>query len=327
VFRIDAAGLVRHLAGKIGPCGFSGDGGPATEAVVCQVWDARRDAEGRLYVADTNNNRVRRIDAGGTITTFAGSGPVNGLERYGAGSTCGDGGRAIDACVNTPYGLAFDDDGNLFVCENEGRIRRIDQSGTITTLVAERCTKLAWAFGSLFSVAGDHVSRISRSGDVAQLTATGLGFSGDGGPASNAVIFALKQSHGLAVDREGNLFFVDGDNLRVRAIRFGAVLAPPGARVRAAAEGTAILATVTAANGRPAEGVRVDFLVPQSGASCTLSNAFAVTERKGVATVACTPNCIAGGYAVTVRPLAADAVAAVNLANPSGPCRRRSVRH
>jgi hypothetical protein len=105
------------------------------------------------------------------------------------------------------------------------------------------------------------------------------------------------------------------------------VLAPSNARVRAIADGPFIRATVTASNGRTAEGVRVEFSAPQNGASCTLSDAFAVTDRNGVARVACTPNCIAGAYAVTARPLASDAVATVTLTNPSGPCRRRSVRH
>ncbi|HYM60165.1 MAG TPA: hypothetical protein VEZ11_04660, partial [Thermoanaerobaculia bacterium] len=315
VFRIDSAGIVRHTAGRVAVCDYSGDGGDALSAGLCQTWDALRDAGGNLLIADSNNNRIRRVDAGtGVISTFAGSGPVNGLERYGAGSTCGDGGQAASACINTPYGLTYDDASNLYVCENEGRIRRISPSGVIGTFAEEHCTKLAWAFGHLITVAGDHIAKISRSGEVASLTSRNIGFSGDGGPATAARIFALKQSHGVAIDGDGNLFFADGDNLRIRAIRYGAVLAPAGATIQATASGSTIRAIVSDATGHAAEGVRVDFAAPSSGASCTLSAPFAITDANGTAAVTCVSNCAPGTYSVT-------------LTNGAGPCRRRSARH
>ncbi len=326
VYRIDAAGIVRHIGGTLSGCDFSGDGGDAREAGFCQTTDALRDAAGNVLVADTNNNRIRRIDAAGTVTTFAGSGPTNGLERFGFGSTCGDGGPATSACINTPYGLTFDDRGNLFVCENELRIRRIDPAGMISTFAEVRCTKLGWAFGNLFTVANDYVARISRSGEVTPLTARNLGFSGDGGPASQARIFAQKQGHGIVADRDGNLFFSDGDNYRIRAIRYGALLAPPGATIQAAATGSSIRAVVADAHGHPAEGVRVAFAAPASGPSCSLSSSFAVTDESGAATVTCTPNCVGGSYGVTAQPLTASATATIVFTNASVPCRRRTVR-
>lgn len=325
--RIDAGGIVRHTAGQPGSCGFSGDGGQAVDAFLCQAWDAVRDAGGNLFIADTNNNRVRRVRASdGVIETFAGSGPVNGFEHYNAGSYCGDGGPATAACLNTPYGLAFDDAGNLLVCEG-GRIRRIDQRGVIETLASTFCTKLAWAFGNAFSAGVDRVSRISRSGRVIVLTASGTGFSGDGGPSSQAHIEASLQGGAVAVDAEGNLFFNDCNNQRIRAIRFGAVLAPPNATIQAAAAGSNIRATVFTSAGEPAEGVRVDFSAPPSGATCTLSSAFAITDANGVASVTCTPTCVTGSYSVRAQPLTAAATASVAFTNAAGPCRRRAVRH
>jgi sugar lactone lactonase YvrE len=327
ISRIDAGGIVRHTAGQPGSCGFSGDGSKAVDALLCQAWDAVRDASGNVFIADTNNNRVRRVRASdGMIETFAGSGPVNGFERYNSGTYCGDGGPATSACLNTPYGLAFDDRENLLVCEG-GRIRRIDQSGIIRTLATTFCTKLAWAFGSVFSAGGDRVARTSRSGRVTALTASGIGFSGDGGPASQAHIEANLQGGGVAVDAEGNLFFNDCNNQRIRAIRFGAVLAPPDAITQAAAAGTKIRATVFSATGDPAEGVRVDFSAPQVGATCTLSSLFAITDASGAADVTCTPNCAPGTYSVVAQPLTALSAASVSFTNESVPCRRRSVRH
>ncbi len=153
------------------------------------------------------------------------------------------------------------------------------------------------------------------------------GFSGDGGPATVALIHAQGQASGLVIDGEGDLFFVDNANRRVRAIRFGAVLAPPGVTIQATGNGATVRATVSNANGTPSPSVRVDFTVPSSGASCTLSSPFAVTDANGVATVTCTPNCIGGTYSVTTRPLTAVSFATVSFTNVSGPCRRRSIHH
>src|SRR5512134_2352547 len=94
-------------------------------------------------------------------------------------------------------------------------------------------------------------------------------------------------ARGLAIDAEGNLFFQDGGNFRIRAIPFGAVLAPPDATVQVTASGSAIRATVFDSRGRTAAGVRVEFSTPPSGASCRLSRPFAITDRNGMASVIC----------------------------------------
>jgi len=142
-------------------------------------------------------------------------------------------------------------------------------------------------------------------------------YSGDGGLAINA---GLYQPWDMARDR-------DAGKQRVRAIRYGAVLAPVRATIQAAAIGTTIRAMVFHQNGKPAPSVRVDFAAPSTGATCTLSSAFAITNSNGVATVSCTPGCAGGTYSVTARPLTATSSASVSFTNVGRPCHQRAVRH
>jgi len=115
ISRIDSAGII-HAVNNLHAYGFSGDGGPAIAAVTNEPWDVTTDAAGNIFIADTNNNRIRRIDARtGFIDTVAGSGAVNAFEGYGRGSYCGDGGPATQACLNTPYGIAVAPDGTMYI--------------------------------------------------------------------------------------------------------------------------------------------------------------------------------------------------------------------
>jgi sugar lactone lactonase YvrE len=183
--RVDATtGIITTAAGN-GIAGYSGDGGPATSASLWgRVGDVAVDAHGNLFIADINNERIRRVDAvTGIISTVAGSGQPG--TAYIPGGYSGDGGPATSATLEIPNGIALDTQGNLFIADtyNE-RIRRVDAvTGIITT------------------VAGD--------GQEA--------FSGDGGPATSASL-DIARFGDVALDARGNLFIADTGNNRVRRV-------------------------------------------------------------------------------------------------------------
>jgi sugar lactone lactonase YvrE len=122
---VDGNGVIRTVAGN-GTAGFSGDNGPAANAMLNTPLRMTLAGDGSIYLADFNNHRIRRIDAGGTITTVAGTG-VPG--------SAGDGGPAISAELLQPAGLTLDESGNLYIADfGNHRIRKIDAQGTITTV-------------------------------------------------------------------------------------------------------------------------------------------------------------------------------------------------
>jgi len=327
IFHIEPDGLLTHITRRdVDLCVLEGDGGPVDVARVCQPMDVARDAGGHLFIADTNNNRIRRVDASTKIiTTVVGNGgPVSGYERYGFGSFCGDGGAAVSACLNAPWGMAFDDEGRLYISEL-GRIRKVELDGTIHTFVEQGgFSKLLVHRGFLYG----STSRFDAGGVRQQLAGgnTANPLLGDGGPALEARTRTVGTAVGVAIDAEGNLYFADIGHRRIRAIRYGAVLAPPGAIIDLTANGATLYARVADSSQRPLPSVRVDFTVPASGASCTLSTPFAITDADGTATVTCTPNCVAGSYAITARPLTSPSSDAVTFTNPGRNCRRRATR-
>ncbi len=167
-------GLITTIAGT-GQGGSLATGIPATTAQLITPDGICADASNNLFIADSGNNRVVRVDAvTGLLTLVAGNG---------AASSTGDGGPAALASINHPMGVALDGAGNLYISEIQGyRIRRVDaQTGVITT------------------IAGTGTS----------------GFNGDGGPAQSA---AVNNPVGIAFDSNGNLYFVDMGNSRVRRI-------------------------------------------------------------------------------------------------------------
>ena len=133
--KINTNGIINTIAGDtVGwnttctgiPCsGYSGDAGQATNAKLAAPWGMAFDAVGNLYFSDQGNNRIRKINTAGIISTFAG----NGTAGY-----SGDGGQATMAKINTPYGICIDMTGNLYVADlGNVVVRRIDPSGIITT--------------------------------------------------------------------------------------------------------------------------------------------------------------------------------------------------
>ena len=224
----EAAYVIDTFAGT-GEQGFHGDGGPATLARLHGPRGIAVDAAGNVYVADTNNSRVRRIDQSGTITTIAGTGRQ--------GST-GDGGPAVEARLFSPGELALDASGNLYIAESLGnRVRKIDSTGTISTVAgtgvlgsegdggpaveAQLNRPLAMAVdaeGNLFigEYSGYRVRKVDIDGTITTVAGTGTrGGAGDGGPATAAQFNFIG---GLAVDALGNIFVSDMNEARVRMI-------------------------------------------------------------------------------------------------------------
>ena len=338
ISRIDSAGII-HAVNNLHQYGFSGDGGPASAAVMDEPWDVNMDAAGNIYIADANNNRIRRIDAQtGIINTVAGSGDVNGFEHYGNGSYCGDGGPATSACLNTPYGIAIAPDGTMYIGENGQRIRKVTPEGIISTFFSEDGggrLRLSSA-GNLFMPP----YRIQPNGHAYKFVFPNPDQSAnieDGVPARSvrANYLGGLQGIGVAIDSEGNLYIADSRNRRIRAIRYGAVIAEAGSTVTASGgnnQSTAIRTafpmvlqvTLKSPEGTLENGIRVDFAAPASGASCTFpggsSTYSTLTNIVGQASATCTANAQLGSYSVTATPLALGQSASFSLTNALQGC-------
>ena len=125
VFRVDAVTRIATVVAGSGVCGFSGDGGPATSAALCDPYGVALDSAGRLVIADSSNGRVRRVGSDGRIQTIAGGADCCALN---------DGGNALGAWLGFPSSVAVDAAGNLFIADSAGyRIRKVDAAGTIST--------------------------------------------------------------------------------------------------------------------------------------------------------------------------------------------------
>ncbi|HET9531618.1 MAG TPA: RHS repeat-associated core domain-containing protein [Blastocatellia bacterium] len=218
-------GIITTVAGN-GTAGFSGDGGPATAAMLNIGSTARGrfavDPAGNLFIADDNNFRIRKVDAAtGIITTVAGNGVFDATCRNdpaSVGASCGDGGQATAAKIE-PAGIAVDNQGNLYI-GGQNRIRRVDPSGIITTIVFGAFTEMPAVDeqGNVFFIDdfGRRVQRLGIDGSITRIAGTGTtGFIGDGGPAVDA---RLNFARGISLDAQGNLYIADRDNHRIRIV-------------------------------------------------------------------------------------------------------------
>ena len=226
--KVDATGTITTVAGT-GEFGFGGDEGPATAAQLFLPIGVAVDGTGNLYIADAGNQRIRKVDATGTITTVAGTG-----ER----DFSGDEGLATAAQLDFPFGVAVDGTGNLYIVDTYNhRIRKVDATGTITTIAGtgERDfsgdggpavrAALYFPIGVAVDSAGNlyiadssnhRIRKVDATGTITTIAGTGeFGFSGDGGPA---VLARLAFPGSVTVDGTGNLYIADTENHRIRKL-------------------------------------------------------------------------------------------------------------
>ena len=204
--KVDATGTITTFAGSgatgfVGG-GFSGDGGPAVQAQLDSPSGVAADGAGNVYIADVGNHRIRKVDATGMITTFAGTGT-----GYLVGWTGGDGGPAVQAELSYPRGVAADGAGNVYIAASSNdRILKVDSSGAITTFA--QC--LLFLF---------KVSKVNFTKVITTFAGGGekgfSGFSGDGGPAVQA---QLDGPYSVAADGAGNVYIADTGNDRIRKV-------------------------------------------------------------------------------------------------------------
>ena len=230
--KVDAAGVITTVAGG----GSSlGDGGPAVAAQLNNPRGVALDGAGNLYIADSGNNRIRKVDAAGVITTVAGDGTE---DEFGRGDYGGDGGAATAAQLNLPSDVALDGAGNLYIADfHNHRIRKVDAAGVITTVAGDgtccyggdggpaTAAQLYNPTGVAPDGAGNlyiadwnngRIRKVDAAGVITTVAGTGRGgYSGDGGLATAANLLGPSD---VALDGDGNLYIADSRNHRIRRL-------------------------------------------------------------------------------------------------------------
>lgn len=233
--KIDAAGNISTFAGNnLLGAGYLGDNGPATDAQISGPTGVVVDAAGNVYFAESGNNVIRKVDPAGIISTYAGNGLL-------PGGYSGDNGPATAARFNDIEGLAIDGQGNIYVAQfPDFVVRRIDaNTGIVTTIAGDGTNSTtpgegdggaatAASISSPYGVAADRsgnvyivdannsvIRRINSAGIISTFAGNGtLGYTGDNGPATAASIAAA----GVATDNAGNVYIADFGNHVIRLI-------------------------------------------------------------------------------------------------------------
>jgi streptogramin lyase len=229
--KLTSDGRITTVAGT-GERGWSGDGGPATAAKLSEPYEVRFDSVGNIFWVERLSHCVRKLDAKtGVINTVAGSGT--------AGFT-GDDGPATKAQLNEPHSIGFDSAGNLYICDvRNHRIRKVNMTTGVISTLAGTGERKPTPDGAPFASAplsgpraldfdkngnlwlalreGNAILKLDLvRGTVHQVAGTGAkGFTGDGGPATNATLNGPK---GLSVSPSGNVYIADTENHAIRMI-------------------------------------------------------------------------------------------------------------
>jgi uncharacterized protein YjdB len=222
--KISTTGIITNFAGS----GTGVDGGAATAADVYHPSAVAVDASGNVYIAETGNNRVRKVNTSGIISTVAGTG-VSGFS--------GDGGSATAAKLSSPFGVSTDASGNVYIADlGNNRIRKVS-GGVISTVAgtgvagfsgdggAATSAAINTPYGMTLDASGNmyicdynnfRIRRVSSTGVISTIAGTGTAtYGGDGGLATLA---DLNRPTGIAVDASGNIYIADNNNQRVRKL-------------------------------------------------------------------------------------------------------------
>jgi len=254
VRKVSPTGTITTFAGT-GSAGFSGDGGAATSAQLSAPTSVVVDPAGNnIYIVDSGNNRIRKVNAAGMISTYAGNTISSGSQLCNGASSfsCGDGGPATAALLSDPVDAVLDSSGQMYIVERfiqvgtgaagGFRVRKIDTTGKISTIAGNGNNDTSGEGGGALQasignpagiamdknsgnlyVSDDRNQRILRidsnvtkiCGAIVGGTPNTGGYSGDGGPALQA---AINRPQGLTFDAGGNLMFWDAGNNRLRKI-------------------------------------------------------------------------------------------------------------
>jgi len=230
--KVSSNGVITAVAGN-GTNGFAGDGGPAISALLYAPFGVWVDSLGNLYIADTGNDRVRKVSPNGIINTVAGIGPGLTGHPYSISGV-----PATTALLYSPWALATDSLGNLFIAQGGlDIVSKVSSSGIITTMAGNATrgysgdggsalkAQLAAPSGVAVDSTGNvfiadtnnaRIRKVSPSGTITTVAGNGIqGYGGDGGKATSA---QLKYPGGIALDSAGNLYVADSGNNRIRKL-------------------------------------------------------------------------------------------------------------
>ena len=229
-----SAQIITTYAGN-GTYGNSGNGGPATAAQLAWPYGVATDNSGNVYIADHDNNLIRKVNTAGIITTFAGTGTLG---------YSGDGGPAIAANLYHPGTITTDNTGNIYFTDQNGDvIRKINTAGIITSITGNLPTGYSGdggplmlaQFAGISAISFDNtgnlyiadfdnsvIRKVNTSNIINTVAGNGTaGFSGDGGPATSA---QLDGPYGVVIQPSGNMLIPDARNNRIRSVNTAGII-------------------------------------------------------------------------------------------------------